>query len=263
MNSILSAIGMGLSNTVANLKLAAGKLLPRFEDTEDEKAALYSSVLYHNCYILQRLCGNIGAVSGSQSFSADDFTIFDLDELCRDCADSAAHLTHIRGLDICVEGERHFVKFYGRDRYIERMVLNLLSNSIKHTPDGGSITISLAEKEQYIDLTVTDNGSGIAPENMSDIFCRYKRESFVPSPEGVGFGLTVTQKIARLHGGMVIIESEPDRGTRVTVKLRRREPRETLLRQSVSEYKTSGMNPVLMELSDALSAECFTEKYMD
>lgn len=259
----LSNLCTALSDTVSSLKLAAGKLLPRVTDGRDEKTSVYAGILYHDCYLLQRLCGNLGAVCGSQSFSGEASSYFDLADLCRQCAEAAAHLTAPRHLEITVSCSQERLAYYGVARYLERLLLNLLSNSIKAVADGGKITIELTRQEAYLDLVVSDNGCGIADRDLADVFFRYKRRQALPVPGEVGMGLSVARKIAALYGGRILLESQPGEGTRVTVRLPIRQARDTVVHVMPGDYQLSGMNPVLMELSDTLPYTCYTEQYMD
>ena len=79
----------------------------------------------------------------------------------------------------------------------------------------------------------------------------------------VGHLFSVARKIADLYGGRILLESQPGEGTRVTVRLPIRQARDTVVHVMPGDYQLSGMNPVLMELSDALPYTCYTEQYMD
>ena len=106
---------------------------------------------------------------------------------------------------------------------VERMLSNLLSNSIKFTPEGGTIRVVLDRFEDDAEIRVEDSGVGISPQHLPHIFDRFYRvqgPSQQSSPEkGLGLGLSFVAWIARAHGGSVDVESEPNQGTRFLVRM--------------------------------------------
>ncbi len=104
----------------------------------------------------------------------------------------------------------------------EKIVGNLLSNALKFTP-AGRIAVATALDGGDAVLTVEDTGIGIAPENLELVFSRFHRLSDprARSREGSGIGLALVRELVHVHGGSVRAASEPDRGTRMTVRLPR------------------------------------------
>jgi two-component system heavy metal sensor histidine kinase CusS len=100
----------------------------------------------------------------------------------------------------------------------ERAISNLLENSLRYTPDGGKIRISLAPQNNHVDLAVTDTGCGIAPEHVPRVFDRLYRADPSRSAEGSGLGLALVKSIAELHGGSAAIQSKVNGGTTVTLR---------------------------------------------
>ncbi len=99
----------------------------------------------------------------------------------------------------------------------ERAVNNLIDNAVRYTQPGGSIDIVIDSNAGATRITVTDNGCGIAAEHRTHVFDRFYRADRSRNSEGVGLGLSLVKSIIDLHGGMVTIESEPGRGTKVTL----------------------------------------------
>lgn len=98
---------------------------------------------------------------------------------------------------------------------------NLISNAVKYTPSGGTITIRARNKGHKAVISVTDNGNGIAQEDLSKLFMRFNRlrsaiTSHVP---GTGLGLYLTKKIVELHGGTIKVESSQGKGSTFTIEL--------------------------------------------
>jgi signal transduction histidine kinase len=96
-----------------------------------------------------------------------------------------------------------------------RALTNLIDNSLRFTPDGGRITISVARADHATCVTVTDNGAGISAEYLPRVFDRFYRADSSRSTGGTGLGLAIVKSIAQLHGGSATIESTAENGTSV------------------------------------------------
>ncbi|WP_051946240.1 ATP-binding protein [Verrucomicrobium sp. BvORR106] len=105
---------------------------------------------------------------------------------------------------------------------IEQVVLNLLTNAAKYTPNGGQIELSAQKQGAEVVIQVRDNGTGIVPERLPEMFQLFTQgeRSIARSEGGLGIGLTIVQKIAEMHGGHVEAESPgPHQGSTFTVHL--------------------------------------------
>jgi PAS domain S-box-containing protein len=103
---------------------------------------------------------------------------------------------------------------------IERIILNLLSNCIKFTNQGGSICVNVFDGEEYITITVEDTGIGIPEEKVNIIFDRFRQvdKSFTRNYEGSGIGLSLVKSLMEMHGGTISVESEYGVGTKFIMK---------------------------------------------
>ena len=106
----------------------------------------------------------------------------------------------------------------------ERVVLNLLTNAVKYSPDGGEVLVTLNRESgptgEWAVMTVGDQGIGIPPEDVPHIFERFYRASNVGDGiRGTGLGLAGAQQIVRQHGGEIEASSLPGLGTTITVRL--------------------------------------------
>jgi signal transduction histidine kinase len=106
---------------------------------------------------------------------------------------------------------------------IERMITNLLSNAIKFTPEGGDVRMALKAVPDGIEIVVEDTGRGIPTEHLPYIFDRFYRvpgKGTAPTPEqGLGLGLSFVAWIVKAHGGKIVVDSTPGKGTRFTIML--------------------------------------------
>jgi len=100
--------------------------------------------------------------------------------------------------------------------YLEQILINLLDNAIKYTPEGGRVTLSAIEKDSKdIQLSIEDNGIGIPKEDLARIFERFYRVDRGRSKElgGTGLGLSIVKHLVQAHGGRVWVESQPGKGS--------------------------------------------------
>jgi len=100
---------------------------------------------------------------------------------------------------------------------MERVLENLIENAIRHTPAGGSVSVSLVPDEGRFAVRVADTGRGISEEHLPHIFDRFYRAS--DTKGGAGLGLAIAKRILELHGTTLAAESEVDRGTTFTFAL--------------------------------------------
>ena len=102
---------------------------------------------------------------------------------------------------------------------IERIMLNLLSNSIKFTELGGSIFVNIIDGDECITITVEDNGIGIPKEKLNIIFDRFRQvdKSFTRNYEGSGIGLSLVKSLVEMQGGTICVESKYEVGTKFTI----------------------------------------------
>lgn len=103
--------------------------------------------------------------------------------------------------------------------YLKQLLLTLVDNAVKYSEPGGQVTLDLERDDQWIKFRVSDNGLGIAPEDLPHIFERFYRSRTVRRKRGTGLGLAVAQWIAQAHGGHIEVQSEPGHGSTFTVWL--------------------------------------------
>src|SRR4029453_6540469 len=89
---------------------------------------------------------------------------------------------------------------------------NLISNALRHTPAGGTVTIGAGRDEAGVAFRVTDTGKGIEPDELAHVFAPFARS---PESRGSGLGLAIAKSLVQTHGGTISAESEPRRGTTI------------------------------------------------
>jgi signal transduction histidine kinase len=103
------------------------------------------------------------------------------------------------------------------ERKIRQVVLNLLSNAIKFTPESGRIEVRAVPVDGAIEVSVSDTGVGIAPEDQEAIFEEFKQVGTAAKKvEGTGLGLALSRKFIELHGGRIWVKSQAGQGSTFT-----------------------------------------------
>jgi signal transduction histidine kinase len=103
------------------------------------------------------------------------------------------------------------------ERKVRQVVLNLLSNAIKFTPEGGRIDVGAVAKDGLVEISVTDTGIGIAPEDQEKVFEEFRQVGTAAKKiEGTGLGLTLCRKFVELHGGRIWVKSQLGQGSTLT-----------------------------------------------
>jgi signal transduction histidine kinase len=125
------------------------------------------------------------------------------------------------GITLDVEVDERLGDYVGDERKIKQILLNLLSNAVKFTPEGGRIGINARQANGAVEISVTDTGIGIAPEDQPKIFEEFRQvgRDYAHKSEGTGLGLTLAKKFVELHGGRIWVESEVGRGSKFTFSL--------------------------------------------
>ncbi|MEK7278613.1 MAG: HAMP domain-containing sensor histidine kinase [Chloroflexota bacterium] len=166
----------------------------------------------------------------------------ELAQLAGEARDAFSVRAERAGVNLIVAVEGTPPPAAGNESHLRRLLDNLLDNAIRHTPSGGQVTIrveaaddrrpttddsasaarrpsSIVHRPPSVTLTVSDTGSGIAPEYLPHVFERFYRGAASARHGGSGLGLSIVQSIARAYGGAVSAESELGRGTAIRVVL--------------------------------------------
>jgi signal transduction histidine kinase len=125
------------------------------------------------------------------------------------------------GINLDVTVDERLGDYVGDERKIKQILLNLLSNAVKFTPEGGRIGIKARQADGSVEISVSDTGIGISPEDQAKIFEEFRQvgSDYAHKVEGTGLGLTLAKKFVELHGGKIWVESEIGQGSRFTFTL--------------------------------------------
>ncbi len=125
------------------------------------------------------------------------------------------------GVTLSVDGEGVVAELDARR--IEQAVENVLTNAVKFTPRGGSVTVRVAGDGGRAVISISDTGVGMSAEDKQRVFDRFYRASTARenAVQGIGVGLSIVKSIVDAHGGEITIESEQGRGTTIGLSLPR------------------------------------------
>lgn len=187
-----------------------------------KKITKYSKGLKQNCYRMLRLVNNLIDLtkidSGFLKLRLQNHNIVSIVE---DITLSVAE--YIESKKITVEFDTDTEERYMACDVdmIERILLNLLSNSVKFTPADGNIWVNISDNEDYILISVKDSGIGIPADKLEVIFDRFRQvdKSLTRNAEGSGIGLNLVKSLIELHGGEIQVKSTEGLGSEFIIKL--------------------------------------------
>jgi signal transduction histidine kinase len=123
-----------------------------------------------------------------------------------------------RGLALERHVDERLGEFRADQRKVKQALLNLLSNAVKFTPEGGRIDVRAALVDGVVEISVTDTGIGIAPEDQEAVFEEFRQVGKADKKaEGTGRGLALCRKFVELHGGRIGVKSEFGQGSTFTL----------------------------------------------
>lgn len=261
---VLQHVSGQLRNSLGNIYTALERLAPPSLRDEDSKTDMNAAVLCQSFYRILRLADNLEEAVHLDGPSASVLENGDIAQLCQCVADRAQQPASLLGLKLLYRcsKSRHIILM--DSRRIERLIMNLLSNAFKFTPSGGQVILELRIGPEWVELSVSDTGSGIPAELRDTVFDRYRHtERLDPPPHGLGLGLPICRQIAQEHGGQILLTSSKEgEGTTFTVSLPNKWEKVRQLKAPSIVY-SSTFNLTLEELSDALPKEAFTQKLLD
>ncbi len=145
-----------------------------------------------------------------------NLTRVNLAELARQLTDFYAEVAEDNCIAIAFSSHGSCETFADENR-LRQAVANLLDNAVKYTPAGGRVQVSVQSYHSQVRVSVRDNGTGIAPEDLDRIWDRLYRGDKSRSQRGLGLGLSLVRAIARAHGGDCLVSSAPGAGSEFVI----------------------------------------------
>jgi two-component system OmpR family sensor kinase len=144
-----------------------------------------------------------------------------LGELVAGCARDAAVLAEGRDVRVEWRGDGD-LPFTGDERMLRQLLMNLLGNAVRHTPEHGSVRVEVAAEPQAYDVRIVDSGPGIPTADRERIFERFVRlDASGRAPDGAGLGLPIARAIAEAHGGTLVVAHSDASGSTFRLRLPR------------------------------------------
>ncbi|HUP35477.1 MAG TPA: GAF domain-containing protein, partial [Candidatus Limnocylindria bacterium] len=143
---------------------------------------------------------------------------FDLPQALQDTLVLVRERAARHGIDLHLDADARLGALVADERKIKQVLLNLLSNAVKFTPEGGRVEVRAVPTDGAVEISVTDTGIGIAPENQELIFEEFRQVGgdYAHKREGTGLGLTLARKLVELHGGRLWVKSQVGQGSTFT-----------------------------------------------
>ncbi len=258
LTEILPNVGTELRDAVSGLYGAVMRLAPEAMQETDPKVKKNAAIFMHGYCRMLRVIGNLTNAELLTRDVVPEARNIDLVGLCRDVCREAEALFELDGVTLTFESDRESGVLVADEALLKRLLLNLLSNALRHTPEGGTVMVRVRWGERAATIAVSDTGCGIPPEKLESVFERFlNAEPLDTSPHGVGLGLALCRRIAEAHGGRIVAESTAGEGSTFTVSLPKTVAQNVILRAPKVPY-AGGLNETLVELSDALPTEAFT-----
>ena len=175
----------------------------------------------------QRLVALIGDIIRLSQLDEGDplpWERVDVSVLCRDIAADLRDKSEKSGTAITVEGPE--IPVEGVRRLLYETVYNLCDNAIQYNVPGGSVRVTVTDRGDSVAISVADTGIGIAPEHQSRVFERFYRvdKSHSKASGGTGLGLSIVKHAVAYHHGTLDLESQPGKGTTITVTIPKKKP---------------------------------------
>ncbi|MBO4331105.1 MAG: HAMP domain-containing histidine kinase, partial [Oscillospiraceae bacterium] len=207
---------------VLNDSMAASEIMAKkLEREEDKELEAYLAVIRRDQMRLLRIADNLGELGrmGLDEKLAEPQSI-ELGELCEDLVGSVSALIGEKETKLSFSGpaEAVFIKADGRD--IEKMLLNVLANSLLHCPKGGRVELGLTRNGETAVISVSDTGTGIAENVLPTLFGDFVREADLSDPgRGAGLGLGTAEGLAALYGGGMVTAEREGGGVKTVISL--------------------------------------------
>lgn len=262
----LDSVVNSMRSSLFNMRLSVEQYMKGVSAGTEADPEVYTSVFYHNYYTMLKTVNNLNAfdniISGKLTC---DLETENVTQLCQQITHSVNH--YFKHKDITITFSTPDAELYAEvDKHrIEQMLLSILANSIENVDEDGHIGISLRNMDNSFIISVDDDGRGIPPHILVDVFkspgtrfTKLKKGEISP-----GLGLFVAKGIAERHGGTMVIESREGKGTAVRIMIPKNLESTAKFKTFRTQYHQSDTDTILTALSAVLGSEFYTKEYLD
>jgi signal transduction histidine kinase len=197
-------------------------LVERMFGDLNEKQEEYLKDIYSSGRHLLSLINDILDLSKVEAGRMElEITTFDLPQAVENALTLVRGRAETHAIKLEMDVDERLGDFAGDERKFKQILVNLLSNAVKFTPEGGQVTVRAAQRDGAVEVSVSDTGIGIAPEDQAAVFEEFRQvgTDYARKREGTGLGLALTKKFVELHGGTLGLTSEVGQGSTFTFTL--------------------------------------------
>ncbi len=137
----------------------------------------------------------------------EEMDVVSVQELLNSCAEEVRVLAADKSQELRTDIPADLPTVYGSPSHLKQVVTNLLSNGVKYTPNGGTITLCARELDDQLEIEVCDNGMGVDPDDLPHLFEQFYRGKGGDAAHGAGLGLSIVKRIVEAHQGQIWVES--------------------------------------------------------
>lgn len=220
-----------LKTPLTTIIAAAGLLAEELQTRQDDSCQRLIQTITHNADILEkRLVEMLDIVKTGSGKLQLHIEPVDLKSIVLGACMQIRPILHQKSQELDTELPESLPIINADGQRLEQVLLNLMTNAAKFTPNGGHIWVSIRRQDNGMAVRVRDNGIGIAREEQGKLFKPYSRlSSDRQRHPGLGLGLALAKQVIELHGGRIWVESEPDQGSTFSFFLPNRTSRSSIV----------------------------------
>lgn len=208
--------------TPINVIYSASQLVTKFIEKADKQSLMrYNMICKLNCFSLIRLTNNLIDSSRIYSdFLSPNITIRNIVEIVEEVVMSLIDYAKSKNISLVFDTDKEEIYASIDEEFMQRIVINLISNAIKFTNQNGKIEVVITNENKEVVINVRDNGVGMDDEFIKNAFKRYSmdKNNAKSKEKGTGIGLFVVKKLIEKQGGKINIKSKKNKGTDVEMR---------------------------------------------
>ncbi len=219
---LVANVSHDLRSPLASIQGYLETILQKEKTISNEDRAKYYEVVLRNTQKLSSLVGELFELSKLDAKDVQpEMEPVSMAELARDVVQKFQPIAEQKNILLKAEKDAELPDLvYADIALMERAISNLIDNALKHTPEGGEVSIISSKNIDHVSVTISDTGKGISAENLDRVFDRfYQEETSRTGNHGAGLGLSIAQKIIELHGATLSVKSALNRGTSFSFSL--------------------------------------------
>jgi signal transduction histidine kinase len=202
---------------------ASARLLLRGK-AEKEESKFLGAIYDHSLRLTQWVDDILKPQSEAPRVGENEREEVDIAFLVKEAVELMKDSASKKGMEILYGSLPPVPSVLGNGRLLQRAIANLIQNALKYTPGGGRVEVSVTtyfrqDEKGVVEISVKDTGIGIYPEDRERIFEPYYRGKNAVGEEGIGLGLSQVKEVVDSHGGKILVESEPKKGSTFSIML--------------------------------------------